>query len=288
MTEIKHPIILENPATYAVVRFFLKKFGLSIANRHVFLCSRETCEIDEYVKIINHTEKPSSEHFICLFSLDKVNGLVPIVPVQDMKRYVTEQSWQDDSEKTLKEVIKENYIKPDFVITFGRLEMPGGISDTCWAIHEFLTWKDDKNEEHEGIFDSKAIVPETVEMFTNYLWEVLLDMVNKPTETKSLEASEKIDNEEPVALGEVFIMESALLTVLEKMPIDKQKQFTICFCKKNKKFHELVNKISSWDKNCLKRFILANDVLNDFDEYREKIAQAMTEIMGNNELFLEE
>ena len=293
--DVKYPIILENPTTRVVFEFLLKQFGVRInGNDQVFLCPKETCEIDYENQIMNNSADPRSEHFICLFFIDKKQGFMPIVPSENIQKFVVQKTWKDSLQETLGDAIKRLGVKPDFVVTFGRLEMPIGISNMCWCVHEFLWWKDGEvNGESEGVFDTIDTIPLTVKMFTNYLWNLpnlkmsaIISSISTPSEpkpkaSKASTASTEKSDEEPVDLGEVFKMETVIKQVLQNIPFEEQKKLLIRFCQKTKDFEGYLDEISSWNEARIKQFILENDILNDFDEHRESIAQAMTSMMSN-------
>jgi hypothetical protein len=281
--EVKYPIILEKPTTRVVIEFLLKKFGIEInRNDQIFLCQKETCRIDSNVGIAVSDHDPHAENFVCLFFIDKRDGLTPIMSPEKIKEFVTNRTWEA-SDETLGSLIREHDIRPDFVITFGRLEMPSGVSSTCWCVHEFLSLKEEKNT---GVFDALVTVPEIVNMFTNYLWNNMpvLTIGMKGSEEvqlkKGLEISEETIEAEPDP-GQIFKMESIFIHVLKGIPLDTKKRLITCFCENREELRKHLPEIPSWDEKRIKTFILKNDVLNAFDEYREEIAEAMTGMMSN-------
>lgn len=283
--DVKYPIILEKPTTRVVIEFLLKKFGIRLERTdQVFLCQKETCEIDKDVSVSISENNPRSENFVCLFFIDKKDGFVPIVPPQKIKEFVDQKTW-GGSEETLSDVMRTLDVRPDFVITFGRLDMPSGISNTCWCVHEFLEVNEGKNT---GFFGPLTDVPAIVKMFTDYLWNNLPILNASIKESEEGQSKPKFQTRKEATvteaepeIEEVFKMEDIIIQVLNEIPLEKQKRLLMCFCEKKKEFNEHLPEISSWDEKHIKTFILKNDVLNDFDEHREKIAAAMTSMMSN-------
>lgn len=275
---VKYPIILEKPTTRVVVEFLLKQFGIRISgSTKVFLCQKETCEVDLDVPVTNYGANAASEHFICVFSLDKQKGIVPLLPFKEMSEKLVSGSWPE-ADQTIRDVVKECTIKPDFIITYGRLQMPSGISEMCWCIHEIL------QDNESGIFDSKATVPEVVQLFTEYLW-TLANLSKLSPETAKKSCDEVADeNAEPAEIADVFRVEDVILYVLDQVPFEKQKKLCKCFCQKKPEFEEYLAKIDDWNLKTLRTFILQHDVLNYFESYREMIVEAMQQMMPDEGL----
>ena len=224
----KYPIILESPETRGVVEKLLNTYGIGIQKQsQLFLCSEALSELHNQISVITKDEE---EYFICAFFIEK-GMLVPIVSSQMIQSFMNKEDVVDENKNpSLQEMIDKASIifkssfSPDFVITFGKISMKNGVKEKCWCIHEL-------SQNDESIFNDINEIASIVQKFSRY---VVSPQLKKHVALldKEEDVIERDDESVEADIHEVMKLESAIVTVLDKIAPEKQRQLCFDFCNK--------------------------------------------------------